>query len=685
MRALSKWIGLCAVAVCLRPALESRAAADAVPGGAVRDVTAFGAKGDGVHDDTAAIQAALDSGGGKPVVVYFPPGRFRIAPAARGVDSDLSQGHALYVNFDNIKIAGAGRKLTTIETFVRGGEDPATHWDTTVPSGAVWRGSAFFVRSPRQNVEWTGLRITGQTPRASSSYASFEGSAPFPPRKDTGDGWGGFHSAIMWQPGGRFTEQLVHDCELDSWRAEILMFSGANYAWTGRVERNLIHDSLGSMVCIAGTLTIADNELWNGSNAIEIYHYQGDVTVERNWIHDNVKAVTGGGNVPIPDPYGTFVIRHNRFRNNQRGAVGFIGHGKNYVITDNLFTDGPGQVERYDVHFGSLYGGTPENIVIARNDFQADRRSPWCAIWLTGGLQRVTVEDNRYSQTAYAAGRGFRVQHSFRHALTPGATVTVRNSDFTGAAFQPSIGPDLPAWLASGGQMPSFDESNRYALGGYFVAGGGNTAMDAIAPVAPVMTLAGTADDRYGTVKGLRTEGIPDQQIVKFVASSARRPVQFPASGAGFRLRTARFLRTWDYANQVWIKLRFDAAAKLWQEYEVGRDRDGIAAIFPGEQDRAEHFFLQGETADTVAPVLKFYGQRVLSLAPAQERVFSEFADAPFDELLVVELGPKASVGPSKTVRLAGDQPFGSKTGGVVTFVRPRGRDALYEVSRHPY
>ena len=34
------------------------------------DVTAFGARGDGQHDDTTAIQAALDAGVGK--LVFFP-------------------------------------------------------------------------------------------------------------------------------------------------------------------------------------------------------------------------------------------------------------------------------------------------------------------------------------------------------------------------------------------------------------------------------------------------------------------------------------------------------------------------------------------------------------------------------------------------------------------------------------
>ncbi|MBF5041996.1 MULTISPECIES: glycosyl hydrolase family 28-related protein [Myxococcaceae] len=54
------------------------------PTGQPFDVTAFGARGDGVTDDTAAIQAALDAagaaGGG---MVLVPSGTFRVSPSAR--------------------------------------------------------------------------------------------------------------------------------------------------------------------------------------------------------------------------------------------------------------------------------------------------------------------------------------------------------------------------------------------------------------------------------------------------------------------------------------------------------------------------------------------------------------------------------------------------------------------------
>ena len=47
------------------------------------DVRAFGAKGDGVADDTAAIQAAINFAGKRHSVVYFPPGSYKISSRLR--------------------------------------------------------------------------------------------------------------------------------------------------------------------------------------------------------------------------------------------------------------------------------------------------------------------------------------------------------------------------------------------------------------------------------------------------------------------------------------------------------------------------------------------------------------------------------------------------------------------------
>jgi len=527
----------------------------------VRDVQALGAVGDGAHDDTAAIQAALDSGQGRPIDVRFPPGTYKVCARGPGL-------HALYLRYSNTHIIGSGPAKTVIRFFASGCRDPVTSWDTY--QGGVWRGSAFYVDpadgKALQHLEWAGLRITGQTPRSNSSFASLGAMAPFPPRPSDGDGWGGYHSAIFFRAGLSFDDVWIHGCEIDSWRAESILYQGAAYSFTnGRIDHNLIHDSLGSMVSISGSLVIADNELAAGAHGIEIYHYQGNVTVERNYIHDNVKGIGGGGNVPFAGPYGRFLVRDNLFERNHLGSIGFYGHGENYEISDNRFVDGAQRVETYEIHFGELYGGTPKHIAIRRNEFYADGWYPFAAIQLSGTLQDVRVEGNRCGRSSVAEALGYHVAHGVRHALTLGATVRIVGNDFSECSF--AINDNDIKYV---GQLPYWD-ANVYGRAGFPHA---NQHLNgSLKPYWPVVNIVGGSDGSEKTVSEIETAGIPDSLVVKLVAAGDSRtgPVVLPAEGRGFRMKAPHILRVGGKDGAPsWVTIRFDAASRTWNEVEVG-------------------------------------------------------------------------------------------------------------------
>ena len=87
------------------------------PGAApVVDVRSFGARGDGVTDDTAAVQAAIitlgSAGGG---TVYFPPGRYLLNTPTRG--SGLNW--ALTLNYDRVALVGDGDRSVLTTSYPR--------------------------------------------------------------------------------------------------------------------------------------------------------------------------------------------------------------------------------------------------------------------------------------------------------------------------------------------------------------------------------------------------------------------------------------------------------------------------------------------------------------------------------------------------------------------------------------
>jgi hypothetical protein len=148
------WTSVCIVVLitCLALAASrtprSGQAAEAMEGLAAGDVRRFGAKGDGIEDDTEALQKAVDSGVGH---VILPRGTYRLS---RTVMVDLSKTG--YVCLDG---GGVARLLMTSAgpalRFV------GTHRGTAAPhtvQEAVWKQE----RMPR--VE--GLEITGAHPQA---------------------------------------------------------------------------------------------------------------------------------------------------------------------------------------------------------------------------------------------------------------------------------------------------------------------------------------------------------------------------------------------------------------------------------------------------------------------------------------------------------------------------------------
>jgi hypothetical protein len=136
-------------------------------------VVDFGAKGDGVTDDTIAIRQAMaaaadwaDANTPEVATIYFPAGTYAVAPRETDPGWSKNKPATFEVPTDNLAFIGDGPTQSIISVYTLGLADPNTNW-TVIDAAAgyfkIKRGSAFKFPSYStvRNIRFEGLRITG--------------------------------------------------------------------------------------------------------------------------------------------------------------------------------------------------------------------------------------------------------------------------------------------------------------------------------------------------------------------------------------------------------------------------------------------------------------------------------------------------------------------------------------------
>ncbi len=238
--------------------------------GPVANVQGFGARGDGLVDDTASIQAAIDfvssSGGG---TVYLPAGTYKIKPQT-SIAVDRVRANALTIAADNIVLTGDGPALSKLTFRVFGDRDPTNSfelfpWYSSDGTANVWRGSAIFIAGgvdpsqPRRNIVIENIEIDGGARPGNTLDRS-------PPGTQAREGWDISHKGINLQEDRHHRRIVIRNVDAHDFRGEIV-FGGGAFIDDVLIEDCELHGTSADCLSLGGAHVVRGCRFYDAAHA----------------------------------------------------------------------------------------------------------------------------------------------------------------------------------------------------------------------------------------------------------------------------------------------------------------------------------------------------------------------------------------------------------------------------------
>lgn len=563
--------------------------------GPVANVQGFGAKGDGIADDTRAIQAAIDSvvlqGGG---TVYLPSGTYKIVPPrdrAHGPETN-----ALRIAGDNVRIVGDGPSQTKLVFRVAGDRDPSNSYDIVYHNGepAVWRGSAIAIEgtrsadAPRHGIAIENLEIDGGAyPGNTDDQAN-----PVPPT--TGAGWDITHKGILIEPDRNYRGLRFSDLHVHNFRGEII-YGGGSGIDDVVIERCELHSTNADGISVSASQVVRENRVYDCAHAcVESFHgpkeacYLGNrfsgarigINVQTDWDSPSAALISGNTfeecrntGILMNVENGPTLIENNTFVD--------CGYQE---ISDATIVVGPGQGWKAPIATG---------IVVRSNAILRQNRSGGFGIYLSCDngrrLNAVEVASNFIGSSGPAVDQNKRflapIAYAFQGKVKVEGVLIARNAYFRTQRHVENTLAHLPK---SSAPMPLMWDNRAVDVSD---AANSSIITDGKAPIrirndGPT-GINSAADGQIVTPVLVPADYARGQRLL-LTCDDARRRVYFPQSSDLYECREGRFLSpnvflTFECDGKKFREVGFsDRRDRHYAEIEDGSvlDANGFATIY---------------------------------------------------------------------------------------------------------